>query len=95
MTVRVLTGDRVTQHPLDHATALAIAGNHRDGQRWAPDFPADGDGVIARATARATPAGTSRADSPPALWQQSWLVEESGACYRSVSARRPRECDTC
>ena len=69
MTARVLTGDRVTLHPLDRATAHAIAENHRDGQRWAPDFPADGDVVIARMTARATPAGTSPGDSPAALWQ--------------------------
>ena len=37
MTMRVLTGDRVALHPLDHATAHAIAENRRDGQRWAPD----------------------------------------------------------
>jgi RimJ/RimL family protein N-acetyltransferase len=84
MTMRVLTGDRVTLHPLDRATAHAIDKNRRDGQRWAPDFPADGDVVIARVTARATPAGTSRGDSPPAPWQRPWPVEESGVIIGTV-----------
>lgn len=65
--------------------------NCRDGQRWAPDFPADGDVVIVRATARAAPAGMSRSDSPPALWQQPWLVEESSVIIGTVGFKGPRK----
>jgi len=70
--------------PLDAGTARAIATGQR-GADWAPDFPADGDVVVAGLFAR-SPGAPAWPDADPAEapWRQPWLVRHEDRVVGTV-----------
>jgi ribosomal protein S18 acetylase RimI-like enzyme len=66
---------RVRLVALDAGTARVIATGQHGGPDWAPDFPDDGDMVVAGLFARSsgTP-GRPTVDPAEAPWRQPWLV---------------------
>src|SRR5947209_8659360 len=86
-----LAARRLLLRPLDLETARRVAAGRPVGPRWAADFPAEGDVVLAGLLVLAADAGPDEAgDRTGTLpWAQPWLVVYDGLVVGTVGFKGP------